>query len=137
MFFTIVNNIDFTFRKYENTENGHLAHYDSFRGRESHITCCHTETEEADQLSAWRGRGRREEQVVGSVLGLMFCFARGFDPPMGRIFFPGRADFSLGVNMGSGSIPPKTLSDESINRGLICAHMHSIARTREILTFIS
>ena len=32
--------------------------------------------------------------------------------------------------MGSNSIPPKTLSDESINRGLVCAHMHFIARTR-------
>ena len=26
--------------------------------------------------------------------------------------------------MGSNSIPPKTLSDESINRALVCAHMH-------------
>ena len=25
--------------------------------------------------------------------------------------------------MGSNSIPPKTLSDESINGGLVCAHM--------------
>ena len=32
---------------------------------------------------------------------------------------------------------PKTLSDESINRGLVCAHMHSIARTQKILTFMS
>ena len=24
--------------------------------------------------------------------------------------------------MGSNSIPPKTLSDESINRGLVCTH---------------
>ena len=38
--------------------------------------------------------------------------------------------------MGSNSIPPKTLSDESINRGLVCAHMHSIAWTQKILTFI-
>ena len=43
----------------------------------------------------------------------------------------------LGVNMGSNSIPPKTLSDESINRGLVCAHMHLIARTQKILTFMS
>ena len=49
----------------------------------------------------------------------------------------GRGDFSLGVNMGSNSIPPKTLSDESINRGLVCAHMHFIARTQKILTFMS
>ena len=26
--------------------------------------------------------------------------------------------------MGSNSIPQKTLSGESINRGLVCAHMH-------------
>ena len=60
---------------------------------------------------------------------------RGFDPPLGT--FCGRGDFSLGVNMGSNSIPPKTLSDESINRGLVCAHMHFIARTQKILTFMS
>ena len=39
--------------------------------------------------------------------------------------------------MGSNSIPPKTPSDESINRGLVCAHMHFIARTQKILTFMS
>ena len=60
---------------------------------------------------------------------------RGFDPPLGK--FSGRGDFSLGVNMGSNSIPPKTLSGESINRGLVCAHMHFIARTRKILMFMS
>ena len=60
---------------------------------------------------------------------------RGFDPPLGKFF--GRGDFSLGVNMGSNSIPPKTPPDESINRGLVCAHMHFIARTQKILTFMS
>ena len=30
--------------------------------------------------------------------------------------------------MGSNSIPPKTPSDESINRGLVCAHMHLCPR---------
>ena len=39
--------------------------------------------------------------------------------------------------MGSNPIPKKTLSDESINRGLVCAHMHFIARTQKILTFMS
>ena len=39
--------------------------------------------------------------------------------------------------MGSNSIPPKTLSDESINRGIVCAHIHFIARTQKILTFMS
>ena len=33
--------------------------------------------------------------------------------------FPVKGIFSLGVNIGSNSIPPKTLSDESINRGLV------------------
>ena len=37
---------------------------------------------------------------------------RGFDP-LGTFCRIG--DFSLGVNMGSNSISPKTLSDESIN----------------------
>ena len=60
---------------------------------------------------------------------------RGFDPPLG--IFSGSGDFSLGVNMGSNSIPPKTLLDESINRGLVRAHMHFIARTQKILTFMS
>ena len=39
--------------------------------------------------------------------------------------------------MGSNSIPPKTLSDESIDRDLVCAHMNFIARTQKILTFMS
>ena len=37
MVFTIVNSIEFTFRKYENMKNGHLSHYDSFRGGGSHM----------------------------------------------------------------------------------------------------
>ena len=32
---------------------------------------------------------------------------------------------------------PKTLLDESINRGLVCRHMHSIAQTQKILKFMS
>ena len=46
--------------------------------------------------------------------------------------FSGRGDFSLGVNMGSNSIPPKTLSDESINRGLAvhtCISSHGLKRS--------
>ena len=60
---------------------------------------------------------------------------RGFDPPLGT--FSGRGDFSLRVNMGSSSIPPKTPLDESINRGLVCAHMHFITQTQKILTLMS
>ena len=50
----------------------------------------------------------------------------------GEIFF-GRGDFSLGFGLHS----PKSVSDESINWGLVCAHMHSIARTQKILMFMS
>ena len=39
--------------------------------------------------------------------------------------------------MGSNSILPKTLSDESINRGVVCAHMHFITQTQKILTVMS
>ena len=39
--------------------------------------------------------------------------------------------------MGSDSIPLDTLLDDSINRGLVCAHMHSNARTQKVLTFMS
>ena len=49
---------------------------------------------------------------------------------------PVQAVFPAGVNMGSDSIHPKTLSDESIKRGPVCEHMHSIARTQKILTFM-
>ena len=51
--------------------------------------------------------------------------------------FPIEGIFPLELHMGSNSIPQKTLSHESINRGLVCAHMHFIARTQKILTFMS
>ena len=61
------------------------------------------------------------------------CWARhcGFNPPKRRIF-PEEVIFPLrpGVNMGCDSILPK-LSDESINRGLVCGHMHSKAQTQK------
>ena len=72
--------------------------------------------------------------VHSKRLVTFLCFVRLF---LLVTVFSGRGDFSLGVNMGSDSIPPKTLSDESINRGLVCAHMHSIARTQKILAFMS
>ena len=56
---------------------------------------------------------------------------RRFDPPLGTFLVEGI--FPLGSN----SIPPETPSDESINRGLVCAYMHFIARTQKILTFMS
>ena len=86
------------------------------------FTCCHTETEGGRNSSVGSAWARCPQR-------------RGFDSPLGT--FSGRGDFSLGVNMGSNSIPPKTPSDESINRGLVCAHMHFITRTQKILTFMS
>ena len=38
--------------------------------------------------------------------------------------------------MGSDFIP-RTLSGESVDRGLVSAHMHSIAQTQKILIFMS
>ena len=71
-------------------------------------------------------------QLVGSVLGALFCLMqrRGFHPPP-RTIFP------LELTWVLTQFPPKTLSDESINQGLVCAHMHSIALTQKILTFMS
>ena len=60
---------------------------------------------------------------------------RGFDPPLGTFSVEGI--FPLELTWVQNSIPPKTPSDESINRGLVCAHMHFIARTQKILTFMS
>ena len=72
------------------------------------------------------------------VLGSLSCLMqrRGFDSPLGRIF-PVERIFSLGVNMVSDSILPQTLLDESINRGLVCAYKHRIARAQKIVIFIS
>ena len=71
---------------------------------------------------------------VGSVLGSLSCVMQR----RGNILLAsGRGDFSLGDSMGSDSIPPKTLSDESINRSLVCAHMHFILQSQKILTFMS
>ena len=44
----------------------------------------------------------------------------GFDPHV-RKFFSGIGDFPLGFNMGSDSIPPKTLSDYQLISSL-CTH---------------
>ena len=57
--------------------------------------------------------------------------------PGSVLWASGRVDFSLGVNIGSDFIPPKPLLDESIKQGLVCAHMHSTAKTQKFLTFMS
>ena len=85
------------------------------------------------------GGGRGWEQSGAGIAELVVCWGRC--PACCSVvdsvllwgeFFSGRGDFSLGVNMGSDSIPPKTLSDENVNRSLVCTHMHSIARTPDI-----
>ena len=78
--------------------------------------------------------------IIGAEIAQLVVLGLAVHSVAGSILlgtFSGRGDFSLGVNMGSNSIPPKTLSDGSINRGLVCAHMHFIARTQKILTFMS
>ena len=94
---------------------------------------CKRETLRSRPVLSFLCSGGRNSSVGSAWARCPQC--RGFDPPLGT--FSGRGDFSLGVNMGSNSIPPKTPSDESINRGLVCAHMHFIARTQKILTFMS
>ena len=56
------------------------------------------------------------EQLIGSVLRSLSCLAQrcGFTPPLQK-FFSARGDISLGDSMGSDSIPPKTLLDDSTN----------------------
>ena len=84
------------------------------------------------ELYIWMGAG-----ITQSVV----CWARcpAWCSGMGSILLlaSSKGDFSLGINMGSDSIPQKTLSDESINRGLVCARMHSIAQAQKIQTFMS
>ena len=63
--------------------------------------------------------------------------SRGFDAPLGRMFFPVEGIFPLELTWILTLFPKKALSDESINRGLVYAHMHSIARTQKILKLMS
>ena len=85
----------------------------------------------------------RRNSSLGRVLGSLSCLMqrRGFHPPLRRIFFRKRGFFSLELTWVLTPFcplpPPPTLSDESIYQGLVCAHMHSIARTETILTFMS
>ena len=51
--------------------------------------------------------------------------------------FPVEGIFPLELTWVQTPVPQKTPSDESINGGLVCAHMHFVARTQKILTFMS
>ena len=50
---------------------------------------------------------------------------------------PVEGNFPLELTCVLTPFPKQTLSDESIDRGLVCAHMHSITQTQKILTFMS
>ena len=65
--------------------------------------------------------------AVHSVAGLILLWGN----------FPVEGIFPLELTWVQTPFPQKTLSDESINRGLVCAHMHFIAQTQKILTFVS
>ena len=68
---------------------------------------------------------------VSSVLRLLSCLMqhRGFHPPLS---FRLRGVFPWSLH-GFWLHSPKTLSDESINRGLVCVHVHSIAKTQSLI----
>ena len=83
------------------------------------------------------GGGEGWNSHNGSVLGWLSCLMQRGGLVLSWIPCSEGRSFSLGVNMGSDSIPPKLL-DESINRSLVCAHMHySIERSQQILTSMS
>ena len=107
----------------------------SSKSRKS-LTFSVTGTIDAEQWGRGGG-GRGRNSSVGSVLcSLSFVMQRrGFHPPLRRIF-SGCGDISLGVNMSSDSIPQKIFRAR-VQTGLVCAHMHSIAWTQKILTFMS
>ena len=87
-------------------------------------------------FKSWRlltVEGARIAQLV--VLGLAVHSVAGSILLWGH--FPVEGIFPLELTWVQTPFPPKTLSDESINRGLVCAHMHFIARTQKILTFMS
>ena len=72
---------------------------------------------------------------VGSVFGSLSSVMQHsrFNPPLSlwqRGFFP-QSLHGLWIHS------PKTILDESVNCGLVCAHMHSIAWAQKILTFMS
>ena len=50
---------------------------------------------------------------------------------------PSVEDCSLGGNMASDSIPVHFGAEYSTYRGLVCGHIHRIARFEKILTFMS
>ena len=100
-------------------------------------------------LVAWRKEEWMKEVVGSGIaqlvdLGALYCVMQslGFDPPLRRIFpvegiFP--LEFTwvltpLAPPPPPPSPPTKTLLDETINRGLVCAHMFLIVSVDPSLT---
>ena len=84
------------------------------------------------QNNVWSGAGITQSLCVGfAALCDAASWVRSYSELLVEgIFFPCSKH---GLWLQS----PKTFSDESINRGLVCAHMHSIAWTLKILTVMS
>ena len=80
-------------------------------------------------------------EYLGAGIAQLVVLGLAVHSVMGSILlwghFPVEGIFPLELTCFQTPFPPKTPSDESINRGLVCAHMHFIARTQKILTFMS
>ena len=133
--FTIISIISVTILK---LQMGLVLFLDKFSSREFirgypffYVYCaCMLKQNHSEQRPGGRGGGRNSS--VGSA------WARcpqcsGFDPPLGTFSVEGI--FPLELTWVQAPFPQTP--DESINRGLVCAHMHFIARTQKILTFMS
>ena len=100
------------------------------------MTCTtwHEGTAQLPSLTEFKSHlGGRNSSLV--VFGLAVHSVAGSILLWGN--FPVEGIFPLELTWVQTPFPPKTLSDESTNRGLVCAHMHFIARTQKILTFMS
>ena len=79
----------------------------------------------------WSGAGIAQSAVCWARCPDAVSWVRSYYELPVRVFF------SLGVNMGSDSIPTKLYRMRVKNRGLVSLDMHSIARNQKILTFMS
>ena len=109
----------------------------------------------AEDQAVWEANWDEENENVhrqkwGRNSSLVVCWAwcPAWSSVVGLIllwggFFSGRGNFPLELTRVLTPhplpLPPPTPSlwDESINRGLVCAHMHSISRPQRIPTFMS
>ena len=92
-------------------------------------------------VTSRRQRDKDKDEETGAGIAQLVVLGLAVHSVAGSILlwghFPVEGIFPLELTWVQTPFPPKTLSDESINRGLVCAHMHFIARTQKILTFMS